>query len=154
MNWNDLLDDFKKVSALAGIAIDDDVMAIECLSAPHTPPSRLPQGKMAVYIFAKGTDVLKVGKVGPKSQARYISQHYNPKSALSTLASSMLSDDSFVKQTSCNEANVGAWIKANLDRTNIILDQRLGIAVLTLLESYLQCRLKPKYEGFKQQQMF
>jgi len=39
----------------------------------------------------------------------------------------------------------------NLDRTNFLLDERLGIPVLTLLEAFLQCRLRPRYEGYKSQ---
>jgi hypothetical protein len=46
---------------------------------------------------------------------------------------------------------VGAWIKTNVDRTNYLLDAERGIPVLTLLESFLQCRLRPRFEGFESQ---
>lgn len=34
-------------------------------------PTRLLAGRMAVYVFALGSEVLTVGKVGAKSQVRY-----------------------------------------------------------------------------------
>lgn len=153
VNWEMLIGDFKKVAELAGIIINDDMIVLEMFPAPHKPPSTLPKGQMAIYVFMKGNDVFKVGKVGPNSQARYVSQHYNPKSAQSTLAASILADEDILKIAQCDEVNVGNWIKANLDRVNILLDQRLGISVLTLLEAYMQCRLKPKYEGFRSQRV-
>lgn len=42
-------------------------------------------------------------------------------------------------------------MRANLDRRNSILDSSLGVPVLTLLESFLQCRLRPRFEGFASQ---
>jgi hypothetical protein len=94
MNWDPeaAIEDFSVVAELAGILLSPHDIEIEKLPAPHKPPSRLPPGKMAVYVFHSGTTCLKVGKAGPKSQARYTSQHYNPKSAMSTLAASMLAD--------------------------------------------------------------
>ena len=94
MEWaaETAIEDFRVAAKLAGIQLSPHDIEIEKLPAPHKPPSRLPLGKMAVYVFHSGTTCLKVGKAGPKSQARYTSQHYNPKSAMSTLAASMLSD--------------------------------------------------------------
>ena|SRR5450755_3387256 len=70
----------------------------ELLPAPHTVPV-LPAGYGAVYAFAfadawsapcgAGT-VLKVGRIGARSKPRFTSQHYNPRSARSTLAGSLL----------------------------------------------------------------
>jgi hypothetical protein len=108
---------------------------------------------MAVYVFAKGPDILKVGKVGAKSQARYTSQHYNPGSALSTLAASILADRVSLGLNVIEEASVGRWIRENIDRVNFLMDERCGVPVLTLLETFLQCRLKPRYEGFKSQRL-
>ena len=107
--------------------------------------------KMAVYVFSKGPDVLKVGKVGAKSQARYTSQHYNLRSAMSTLAASILSDREQLGLAHVDEASIGQCIRENIDRVNFLMDKRFGISVLTLLESFLQCRLKPRYEGVKSQ---
>lgn len=106
---------------------------------------------MAVYIFTHGQDVLKVGKVGPKSQARYTSQHYNPGSAQSTLAASMIADAERIGLGDADQAEIGNWIRTNVDRVNILLPASLGVPVLTLLESFLQCRLRPRYEGFRSQ---
>ncbi len=108
---------------------------------------------MAVYVFSKGDDVLKIGKVGAKSQARYTSQHYNPGSSNSNLAKSLLADRESPGFAQINEANVGQWIRQNIDRVNFLLDERAGVPVLTLLESFFQCRFKPRYEGFKSQRI-
>jgi hypothetical protein len=108
---------------------------------------------MAVYVFSHGTDVLKVGKVGAKSQARYTGQHYNPGSAMSTLAASILADRARLGSADIDEISVGRWIRENVDRVNFLMDQRLGVPVLSLLETFLQCRLGPRYEGFKSQQV-
>ena len=153
LDWSpeDVLGKFKAVAELAGVSLAEDAIRIEALPAPHKPPSRLPLGTMAVYVFSYGPEFLKVGKVGPKSQARYTSQHYNPRSAQSTLARSLLDDADIQDLGSADEATIGAWIKANVDRVNFIVSDSLGIHVLTLLESFLQCRLKPRYEGFKSQ---
>jgi hypothetical protein len=151
INWQSLIDDFVKVANLAGAVIQNNAIVTETLPAPHEPPRRLPQGKLAVYIFSRGAEVLKVGKAGHNSEARYTSQHYNPRSARSTLAASILQDEDIAKRIACDERTMGNWMKSNLDRTNILLEQRFGVSVLTLLEVFLQCRLKPKYEGFKSQ---
>jgi len=91
---------------------------------------------------------LKVGKAGTNSDSRFRSQHYNPKSAASTLAASILKDPSPVGNPAIDIDSVGNWLKENTDRTNYILKSEMGIEVLTLLESYLQCLLKPVYDGF------
>jgi len=147
------IEDFRTVARLAGVELPNAAITIEKLTAPHVPPTRLPVGKMAVYVFSKGPDVLKVGKVGAKSQARYTSQHYNPGSAMSTLAASILADREQLGLGAVDEAGGGRWIRENIDRVNFLLDERLGVPVLTLLETFLQCRLKPRYEGFKSQRI-
>lgn len=153
MKWNpnDVLNDFATVARLAGVTLEPGDVRVETMPAPHVPPTRLPPGTMAVYVFALGEDVLKVGKVGSKSQARYTSQHYNPGSANSTLAGSVISDADRLGLGEADRAEIGNWIKANVDRVNFLLQAELGVPVLTLLESFLQCRLRPRYEGFKSQ---
>lgn len=155
MAWSpeSALDDFRTVANLAGADLGGGAISIETLPAPHVPPVRLPLGKMAVYVFSKGPEVLKVGKVGSKSQARYTSQHYNPGSAMSTLAASILADQGLLGVGDVNEADIGLWIRKHIDRVNFLVDECLGIRVLTLLESFLQCRLKPRYEGFRSQKL-
>ena len=106
---------------------------------------------MAVYVFSYQGQALKVGKVGTKSQARYTSQHYNPGSVPSTLAASLLKESSAINVSGLSKSNVTEWIKRNTDRFNLIIDETSGIRVLTLLESFLQCRLRPIFEGFASQ---
>ena len=146
-----LLDDFRKVVALAGVALPPAALSLETLPAPHKPPSTLPSGKMAVYVFVWNGRCLKVGKVGPKSQARFTSQHYSPTSSNSNLAKSLVAGHGKLGLSGISESNAGAWIKANVDRVNFFLSAECGIPVLTLLESFLQCRLNPVFEGFDSQ---
>ena len=152
MMWNPerLLEDFRVVARLAGMELRVDAIRIEVLRMPHKPPSSLPSGKMAVYVFSGKDRVLKVGKVGSRSQARYTSQHYNPGSAQSTLAASLLKDKD-ARRDGVNEENVSVWIKKNTDRVNFIVDVNLGVRALTLLEAFVQCRLQPVFEGFASQ---
>src|SRR5256885_12485126 len=116
MSWDAeaAIDKFRSVARLAGVDLANGAIAIETLSAPQVPPIRLPIGKMAVYVFSRGPDVLKVGKVGAKSQARYTSQHYNPGSAMSTLAASILADRERLSLAHVDEAGVGRWIRENI----------------------------------------
>lgn len=153
MNFDsqNLLADFKQVARLAGITITDHDITIEKLLAPHIPPSNLPAGKMAVYVFTYNNECLKVGKVGPRSKARYTSQHYNPKSSQSNLAKSILKSKKDFGSVELTEITVGDWIKKNTDRLNFLINLTLGVPVLTLLESFLQCRLRPRFEGFASQ---
>ena len=146
-----LLDDFRKVVALASVSLPPAALSFETLPAPHKPPSALPSGKAAVYVFVWNGRCLKVGKVGPKSQARFTSQHYSPASSNSNLAKSLVAGPEKLGLSGITESNVGPWIKANVDRVNFLLGAEHGIPVLTLLESFLQCRLNPVFEGFDSQ---
>ena len=123
MTWSAeaAIDDFRTVALLAGIELPPDGITVEYLSAPHVPPTRLPPGKMAIYVFSSGGDVLKVGKVGAKSQARYTSQHYSPGSAMSTLAASILADRARFGLIDVDEASIGRWIRENVDRVSFVL---------------------------------
>jgi hypothetical protein len=93
-----LIIDFVCVASLAGVGIGQKEIKIEGLSAPHNPPSKLPEEMMAVYVFYWGNQCLKVGKAGPKSKARYTSQHYGL-NAPSTLAKSLLKHNGKNKRT-------------------------------------------------------
>ena len=148
-----LLTDFLVVAELSGIKVNRDAIRIETFPMPHRPPSSLPKGKMAVYIFSDNERVLKVGKVGWRSQARYTSQHYDAGSARSTLAASILKDEDTMEKNGVNAENVSDWIKENTDRVNFILDADLGARTLTLLEVFVQCRLQPAFEGFASQRL-
>jgi hypothetical protein len=151
MDTDLLIEDFLKVAALAGVRLSASDVEVETALAPHRPPARLPLGKMAVYVFSHGATTLKVGKAGPNSTARYSSQHYNAASAPSTLASSLLKEGGNIGVSGLSVESAGGWIRANTNRTNFLLRIECGIPVLTLLEAFLQCRLKPKFEGFASQ---
>ncbi len=146
-----IINDFCHVARLAGVNLQYNDIITEHLGAPHHPPTSLPQGKMAVYVFSFGNECLKVGKVGPRSQARYTSQHYNPGSSRSNLAKSILTHQKALGLGKLNESNVADWIKQNTDRINLLIDKHMGMQILSLLEAFLQCRLKPKFEGFQSQ---
>ena len=146
-----LVTDFRQVAKLAGVDITAASITREMSRKPHIPPTELRSGKMAVYVFLWDDDCLKVGKVGPKSQARYTSQHYNPNSSNSNFAKSILKEKTKLGLHNLTESTVGDWIKSNTDRLNIELDESWGIPLLSLLEVFLQCRLKPKFKGFDSQ---
>ncbi len=75
------------------------------MGVSHRPAS-LPKGKMGIYMFLYDNKFLKIGKAGPKSNARFYSQHYNPKSARSTLATFILTDGA-IDNKSISESNIG-----------------------------------------------
>ena len=147
----EIINDFIQVSTLAGVTLSEDEIILEILPYPHSRPKELPSGKMAVYIFLLGDQCLKIGKAGPKSKARYTSQHYNPNSSRSNLAKSILKGKEQLGLDNIDETSVRKWIKDKTDRINILIDEKCGIPILSLLESFLQCRLKPKFEGFESQ---
>lgn len=129
----------------------------ELLPAPHTPPL-LPAGCGAVYAFAladassapcgAGT-VLKVGRIGARSEARFRSQHYNPRSAGSTLASSLLTYRimwPWLGIGHLDERDVKSWMLANLDRMHIFVPDDHP-AVAASLEIYVRARIGSVFEG-------
>ncbi len=138
---------FLTVANLGGLTLTAKDLELEFLSAPHQPPSRLPPGKMAVYAFWADGCWLKVGKVGANSSARYTSQHYNPGSARSTLAGSLLKCAIIACNSSFDSENPGSWLKRHSHRVNILLPTDLPYELLSLLEAFLHLRLKPRYEG-------
>jgi hypothetical protein len=144
-----LIKEFRRVAAIAGVDVPTKALTFNRLGAPHKP-SPLPAGKMAVYVFSLKGECLKVGKVGPKSHARFASQHYSSKSSRSNLAKSLLAC-SDLSLPGFSDQTAGVWIRTNVDRIDFLLDVSCGVPVLTLLESFLQCRLKPRFEGFKSQ---
>ena len=90
---NDTVEAFIKALALSGHSIDHSQFEINDLKAPHEPKS-LPRGRMAVYLFMHGDVAYKIGKVGPKSNTRFQTQHYSAASSNSNLAKSLLDDES------------------------------------------------------------
>ena len=127
--------------------------------APHKGKP-LPAEQCAVYVFtlsskygamttAGANRALKVGKAGPKCNARFQSQHYSTRAAPSTLASTLVKTRvlwSFIGISSLDESNVRAWIEQNTDRDNFLLSSD-DAHLLGKLETYLKGRLGPVFEG-------
>ena len=149
--WKDEIEralaDFITVTQLAGDPLQIEEIKVEYLVAPHKPPSSLPNGKMAIYAFWWDGVWLKVGKAGPKSEARYVSQHYNAGSAQSTLAASLNNDPRMNTVTGFHPLGPSGWIKASTCRVNILLPSSRKKNLLSLLEAFLRARLSPRYEG-------
>ena len=146
-----LLNDFIKIIEICKLPSERSDYQLEILQCPHTPHN-LPNGKMAIYIFidSESEEVLKVGRAGPKSNARFLSQPYHPSSSASNLSNSLLNDEGYWKNKNYSkpsEDNIGEWIKANPNRVNIMVSEILGKNILSLLEIYFQCRLNTRYEG-------
>jgi hypothetical protein len=103
-----------------------------------------------------GDRCLKVGKAGPKSQARFTSQHYGF-NAPATLAKSLLKHPNHVaallprsrrrELETLSATSVGAWIEHNTSRFHVFLPTGVGALALSLLEAFLQCRLQPVFEA-------
>lgn len=144
----ELAADFGKAACLAGFSVSQDEIIVERLAAPHDPPTSLPAGMMAVYAFMFGDRCLKVGKAGPKSAARFCSQHYLANGAPSTLARSILKARSRNAWTELSDANIKLWICQNTDRINFLMPCKYGPFALALFESFIQCRLRPEFEGY------
>jgi hypothetical protein len=144
---SEAINDFGKVAALACAEFPVDGITVEIAAKPHKAPTILPPDKIGVYAFFLNGQALKVGKVGPKSAARYTSQHYNPAGAGSTLARSILANAAKVEAFGVDCGSVGNWIKTHTDRVNLLLPKTFGLPVLSLLESFLHVRWKPLFEG-------
>jgi hypothetical protein len=132
-----LIDDFIKVAELSKINLIKDEI----------------NNKQAVYVFTLATDsskILKVGKAGPKSNARFNSQHYSPGRSMSNLAYSIIRAKEIWPSfgiSTIDEKNVGKWIRQNTDRDHFFIPAEKGRFALSLLEAFLHCRLNPIFEG-------
>ena len=120
---------------------------LEDMGVPHSPPTTLPKDKMAVYIFLHGEKCLKVGKVGTNSKARYTHHHYGVGRAPSTLAKSIVKNPERIGMEKMEKEKVGAWLKNQTRRINILLDRKHDINILNFVEAFYILRLKPVYEG-------
>jgi hypothetical protein len=141
------LDAFKEVVKLAGDKLNDEEITVEYLEKPnHKQPKNLPKGKMAVYGFYYNGQWLKIGEAGPKSNPRYTSQHYTG-SAMSTLSGSIVKDPHMRPLSALEQPMMKRWIENNTNRVNILISSERSKYLRYLLEVFLQCRLKPKYEG-------
>lgn len=108
-------------------------------------PQALPKDMMAVYTFVYKGIFLKIGQANYKSKARYQSHPYNPGSANSTLAGSLLADASL--NNLFDRETVTQWIKDNCERFDVIIDKQHGKKTLNFIEGLLHYKYDPKYEG-------
>ena len=146
----------KALKIAAYFSLEKSEIIHELIRAPHDYPS-LPRGMCAVYVFSLRSNtltpagpnrVLKVGKVGINSHARFKYQHYKFDSAKSTLAGAIKNNrilwDYIGYDTSSRDLD--SWLRANTDRDHFFLSaQRQNI--LPLLEAYIRGVLGPVYEG-------
>lgn len=130
----------------------------ERLPAPHRQTGlRTDHG--AVYVFATGSELaaradcgwraLKVGRVGPRSDARFRSQHYRPGSARSTLAGSLLITPvlwSWLGVESLDSSTIKTWMLTNLERHHLYVPQD-SAELIPMLERFVRGRLGPVFEG-------
>jgi len=156
---NERLAEFSQSAELASVDQWDSPLTHELLRAPHRPPSSLPTGMCAVYIFslsesygetcAAGPNrVLKVGKVGSNSAPRFCSQHYSPNSANSNLAKSLLKDRvlwPYLGINELSEGNVKDWMLKNLDRDHIFVTKDSGLE--REIEKFFRGHFGPVFEG-------
>jgi hypothetical protein len=143
------LTDFRKSLQFARVDSKSIQLDVQDRGCPHKRPT-LPKRKMAIYIFALGDRVLKVGKVGPKTKQRFSTHHHAPNSSPSNLAKSLLGDSTGDwRNASADE--IGPWMLQHLHRIDILLSVDVGMPILAYLEAFLHCRLRPVYEGFKSQ---
>jgi hypothetical protein len=95
-----LVRDFVALATPSGWVQAMDALTHERQLAPHQPHG-LPGGRCAVYVFSLSSTygelcpagphrVLKIGKAGPRSSARFQSQHYGSRRAPSTLAGKLV----------------------------------------------------------------
>ncbi|MGH6878615.1 MAG: hypothetical protein ACREHV_14735 [Rhizomicrobium sp.] len=156
INQDELRAAFLRILELSHVQISASDLRFERLPAPHRRPSRLPQGLQAVYAFFLGESCLKVGKAGPKSEARFTSQHYGM-NAPSTLAKSILANRDRMAElappelrlqlNSLTETSVGPWVEFNTCRMHLFLPTSAGAFPVSLAEAFFQCRFQPIFEG-------
>jgi len=136
------------------VVVDRSGISHDSWKAPHQPRDP-PSGCGAVYVFslslmtharAGAGRVLKVGKAGPNSNARFRYQHYAPGSAMSTLAGAIENNRllwGYVGYPG-KATDVGTWIKENTDRDNFYFKNE---DLIGRFEVYAKARLGPAFEG-------
>lgn len=155
-----LLDDFMSWARRRDASLSSDgLIQHAARRAPHVA-APLQTGTSAVYVFtlseaagarcAAGPHrALKVGSAGCRSNARFQYQHYNPRSAQSTLAAMILNAPyhwRFLGIDAIDESTIGEWIRTNTDRDDYFLPAA-NESLLVDLERFLRGRLGPVFEG-------
>lgn len=162
MDWNSqvgvAISEFQRDAVAAGIKGWPCELRVERQQAPHEPHS-LSGGWSAVYVFmlsesyGRGVPagpfrVLKVGKAGPRSNARFQSQHYGT-SAPSTLAKSLTTYRTLWPWLGIADgdlSDIRRWMCDRLGRVDIYVPGDRG-EVLSELETYVRARVGSVFEG-------
>jgi len=140
----------REVSSALGKKIDSAQYEIFDRGVPHEPPKpKELDGKMGIYTFLYKDRFLKIGRVGSGSPQRFSYQHYKAKSAGSTLADSLIADPKMGGKI--NDENVKDWIQKNCRRIDVLIDEKLGVFAVALIEAAFHYYYEPKYEGFDSQ---
>ena len=139
----------EKVTVSCGRPLKRDIdFYLEIQNKRRKTDKKLPTDKIAIYTFFYKDLSLKIGQVGKNSNVRFQSQHYNPKSAISNLAKSILTDQNLPFKL--NENNVKGWLKNNTTRIDVIISstnsKHRDKFILNLLEGILQYKYQPRYE--------
>ena len=109
----------------------------------------------AVYIFylsercdltKEKSRFFKIGRVGPKSTARFDGHHYNPKSSGSNLAKSILQSKKEYN-LNVNKRSVKSFIENNFIRLNILFLDAAPEFSNELVEAILHYKYNPLFEG-------
>ena len=103
-----------EVARLAQAALQTCDVKTELLPVPHQRPKKLPKGSQAVYAFLLGTHCLKVGKAGPKTQARFTSHHYgeNALARAARTGSALAPSPVAISFVSCKTEQYQCWTSA------------------------------------------
>jgi hypothetical protein len=150
---------FQQWAREAGMSDSLSRVEVEDLGVPHRPVA-LPVGRQGVYTFQFQSAWLKAGKAGPKSGARWQSQHYKATRSMSNLSWSLLV---FAHRSSVeipclpptlreqlrgvHPDEMGDWIKRHTRRVNLLVSGSLDGATLTRLEDIAHEVLRPTFEG-------
>ena len=121
-------------------------------------PTTLQKGMCGVYVFMNEQHCFKVGKAGAKSKARWNSHHYNlDETTPSTLPKSIIKNINKFKQcypieghdeiNNLKKSNIQKWIKTNMSRIELLIQDNNDCFALNLLEALAQFHLKPIFEG-------
>lgn len=64
---------------------------------------------------------------------------------------SVIKNQQKLGQNNIDETNIESWLCKNTSRVNFLIPANKGPFTLSLLESFVQCRLQPEFEGFASQ---
>jgi hypothetical protein len=150
-----LINAFGQAAELASVAIAPADIRVEACAAPHAKPKPFAANEQAIYVFFLGELCVKVGKAGPRNSPRFCHHHYDVKMP-STLAKSILAKHLLLAEkvpqhatelSALDAISVGPWIMKNCCRINIYIPCAPGPLALNFLEAFVQCRLRPFFEG-------